>query len=120
MKLNTKGLELYDKWEHIYYDELDKERKERNDPNWIEGWCIIDDWDHIHDINDEIGLLIFGYEDCAMGHLMEWANSPDEVYIFGFTYRQIVEMMKEYFDYDESEADEFEWDEPVEGSETNG
>lgn len=110
MKLNKKGEALFNKWANIYYDELEKERKERNDPEWIEGWCIIDDFDHIHNIEDEIGLLIFGYEDCAMEHLMEWAESPDEVYLFGYTYRQIVDMMREYFDYTEDEADEFDWE----------
>lgn len=111
MKLNAKGEKLRRKWERIYLDELEKIRKETNDPQFFEGWCIIDDFDHIRNVEDEIGLLLYGYDDAAMGHLMEWATDPDEVYIFGKTYRELVEMMKDYFDYDESEADEFEWEE---------
>lgn len=111
LKFNEKGEQTYQKWEDIYYAELAKMRQEMNDPEYIEGWCIIDDWDHIHNIEDEIGLLLFGYEDLAMGHIMEWCDDPDDEYMFGYSYRKIVEMMKEYFDFDEAGAREFEWEE---------
>ena len=107
MKLNVKGMELYDKWERIYVEELTKQREQRCDEDYIEGWCIIDDYDHIHDINDEIGLLIFGYDDMAIYHVLECIDDKmvrsDEVWAFDTTSAQLVEMMKPYFDIDEQE-----------------
>lgn len=107
MKLNKQGQKLYDKWEHIYYDELVKIREQTNDPDFCEGWCIIDDWDHIHNIDDEIGLLIFGYEDDAIYHIIETVNSkwlrPDEEWMFGKSCREMIELLKPYFDIDENE-----------------
>jgi hypothetical protein len=107
MKLNAKGMELYDKWEHIYVEELTKQREQRGDQEWCDGWCIIDDYDHIHDINDEIGLLIFGYDDYAIYHVLECIDDKfvraDEIWGFDTTSAQLVELMKPYFDIDENE-----------------
>lgn len=107
MKLNAKGMELFDKWEHIYFEELEKQREQRGDEDYFEGWCIIDDFDHIHDINDEIGLLIFGYDDNAIYHVLGCIDDKmvrsDEVWAFNTTSAQLVEMMKPYFDIDEQE-----------------
>ena len=102
MKLNAKGEALYDKWERIYWEEITKQREQRGDPDFCEGWCIIDDWDHIHDINDEIGLLIFGYEDNAIYHVISCVVDgyvrEDENWIFDVSTHQLVDLMKPYFD----------------------
>lgn len=103
MKLNAKGLELYDKWEHIYYDELTKQREQRGDPDWIEGWCIIDDGDHCKTIEDCVGLAIFGDDDYAIYHILDYFH-PKEHYAYGYTAEQVVEMMKPYFDIGDDEV----------------
>lgn len=103
MKLNAKGLELYDKWEHIYYDELTKQREQRGDPDWIEGWCIIDDSDHCKTIEDYVGLAIFGDDDYAIYHILDNFH-PKEHYAYGYTAEQVVEMMKPYFDIGDDEV----------------
>lgn len=113
MELNKQGQKLYDKWEHIYFDELTKIREQTGDPDFCEGWSIIDDWDHIHDIDDEIGLLIFGYEDDAIYHIIETVNSkwswPDEEWMFGKSCREMIELLKPYFDIDKN--DNLNWSE---------
>jgi len=102
MKLNAKGMELYNKWEGIYYDELEKQRKERNDPEWIEGWCIIDDNEHCPTIEDYVGLAIFGDNDDAIYHVLDNFNAGDR-YAYGYTAEQFVEMLKPYFDINEDD-----------------
>lgn len=101
MILNDKGWELYAKWEQIYEDELAKQREQRGDPNYIDGWCIIDDFDHIHDINDEIGLLIFVYGDMAIYHIIEWIDRGElranDIWGFNTTLEQLIALMKPYF-----------------------
>lgn len=61
--MNAKGWELFKKWEAIYEKELQLLREEMNDPEYEEGWSIIDDYDFVKTIDDEIGLLVFGYDD---------------------------------------------------------
>ena len=74
MKLNAKGIELYNKWETIYYAELDKLRKKYNDPDYFEGWCIIDNFEHIKTLEDEVGLFVLGYENDLPWMFEDWKN----------------------------------------------
>lgn len=108
MKLNAKGLELFDKWNHIYYDELALQRELRDDPDWTEGWCIIDDYDHIQTIEDEVGLLIFGYADCVGNYFNEWRDvfgtSPffTDAHGQNYTLNEVENRCKEFIDgYDD-------------------
>lgn len=92
MKLTEKGMEIFRKWESVYFAELEKLRKENNDPDFCEGWCIIDDADHIDTIEDEIGLLIFGYDDHVIDHLKEYIEDyGDDEYFCGFTAQEIID-----------------------------
>lgn len=102
MKLNEKGMKVFNEWQRKYYDELDRIRKETGDPEWIEGWCIIDTMDFEHDINDIIGVMIFGDDDDAIYHILDNYRA-DEPYAFGYTAAQVVEMMKPFFDIKENE-----------------
>ena len=104
MKLNKKGMELFDTWRDKYYGELERMRKETGDPDWIEGWCIIDTPEYEHDINDVIGVMIFGDDDDAIYHILENFSAKEE-YAFGYTAAEVVEMMKPYFDINEDEDD---------------
>lgn len=97
MKLNEKGKEVYSAWEKKYYAELERIRKELNDPEWSEGWCIIDNDDFEHDINDIVGVMIFGDDVSAIYNILEHFR-PSDHYAYGYTATQVVEMMKQYFD----------------------
>ena len=98
--LNDLGNALYSKWEEIYIAENDRLGGNYAEGNIVEGWCIIDTDDHIKNIEDEIGLLVFGYDDSAIYHLEEYAEDygDGDVYAFGYTAPQIKEMMLKYFD----------------------
>lgn len=106
MKLNKKGLELADKWYAIWDEEVEKELAK--DENAETGWCIIDDYDHIHNIEDEIGLLLMAYDNNAISVITE-EYTPNEQYIFGYTAAEVVEMLKLYFDI--SYDDDLGWGE---------
>ena len=105
MTLNAKGMEIFNIWERKYYDELERIRKETNDPDYEEGWCIID---YPETLEDEIGILIFGDDDNAIYHIIECVDtgvfkSPDEEWLFGKSCREMVELLKPYFDIDDDE-----------------
>ena len=102
MKLNKSGWELYDKWQDIYYDELNKQRAELNEPDYIEGWSIIDDNEHCPTIEDYVGLAVYGDDDDAIYHILE-NYRPDEHYAYGYTAAQVVEMLKPYYDIEPDE-----------------
>ena len=84
MKLNKSGWELYSKWQDIYFDELNKQRAELNEPDYIEGWCIIDDDEHCPTIDDYVGLAVYGDDDDAIYHILE-NYRPDDHYAYGYT-----------------------------------
>lgn len=109
MKLNAKGMEIYKVWERKYYDELERLRKETGDPEYEDGWCIID---NPQTLEDEIGILIFGDNDNAIYHIMNCVDggmfkSPDEEWMFGKSCREMVELLKPYFDIDDK--DDLDW-----------
>jgi len=94
MRLNEKGKQLYDKFENFYVTELERLRKEKNDPEYIEGWCIIDNNNYVQDIEDEIGLLIYGYDEFVFDVLSDWENVE---YAFGLTGKEIKQKLEEYY-----------------------
>lgn len=104
MKLNAKGMEIYKVWERKYYDELDRIRKETNDLDYEEGWCIVD---NPKTLDDEIGILIFGYDDNAICHILDCVEmemfTPDEEWMFGKSCREMVELLKPYFNIKDDE-----------------
>ena len=72
LTLNKKGWEMFDKWQSIYEEELKRLREEMNDPDYTEGWCIIDNYNHVKTLEDEVGLLIFGYDEHIDSYFDEW------------------------------------------------
>lgn len=92
MQLTEKGLKLFQDWENVYYDELIRLRDEKNDHDYCEGWSIIDNDDFIRNIDDEIGLLVFGYDDHVIDTLKEWEElDGSKEFVFGYTYQEVID-----------------------------
>lgn len=98
MKLNEKGIELCDIWTKKYADENDRLGGNSKEGDFVEGWCIIDNDEHIKTITDECGLLLFAYEEDVFNILDEWEKDTDETEKIcgGFT---IPEVKKELLKY---------------------
>lgn len=102
MKINAKGWELYHKWEDIYYNEL--KRLQESDPNFCEGWSIIDNTDFVKTPDDIVGLYLFGYDDNVFNVIREWKesnllNGTDRLYNhIDLTVDKLEERLKEYFE----------------------
>lgn len=98
MKLNKKGLELYDKWFKNYCLENDKLGGNSAESDFIEGWCIIDNDEYIKTLEDVCGLHIFGYDnpfDILDEWIEDWGGANDSIY--GYTFREIkAELLKYY------------------------
>lgn len=102
-KLNEKGWKKFNEWNAIYEKELERLRVELNDPDYFEGWCIIDNYDFVKTIEDEIGLLIFGYDESIGWYFDEWDNYADDVCfrdINGkeYTFKEVEEAMQPYYE----------------------
>lgn len=105
MKLNKKGEKLYNKWQNIYVEELTKQREQRGDPEWFEGWCIIDDYDHIQTLEDEVGLLVFGYDGCLENYFEQWREHYENDECFfrdafgkGYTLAEVEQACMPFYD----------------------
>ena len=105
MKMNKKGEELYKIWEQNYCKENDKLGGDSANGDFVEGWCIIDNYDYIKDLTDECGLLLFGYDNDAVDHIEECIEmyGADDV-IFndingkGYTCAEIKNELLKYFE----------------------
>lgn len=73
-ELNERGMEIWEKWEQIYTQELERLREEKNDPEYTEGWCIIDSYEFAPDIEDEAQLLVWAYDGNVENYFSEWAS----------------------------------------------
>lgn len=73
--MNEKGLAVWEKWEQIYGDALQKLQEERNDPDYTEGWCIIDTYEYVPEIEDEAQLLVWAYGEGVWSYFDDW-NQP--------------------------------------------
>lgn len=100
MKLNKKGMELFDKWLGIW--EKEAERLEAEEPTADTGWGCLENDSFEKTIDDYIGIAILGDDDGAIYHILD-NYEPTEIYAFGYTADQVVEMMKQYFDIDEDD-----------------
>ena len=86
MKLNEKGLELYCKWHDIYKKALALEY----------GWSIIEDWGFVNNIEDMVGLAIYGDDDFAIYNIYNNYLHGEE-YAYGVTADEMIEKLKPYF-----------------------
>ena len=100
MKMNDKGKELYEVWEQNYYKENDKLGGNSAEGDFVEGWCIIDNYDYIHTLNDECGLWLFGYDDNALSEVEDRIEKygEDDICVFNYTFGDLRREMLKYFD----------------------
>lgn len=101
MELNKKGKELYKIWEQKFFDENDRLGGNSKDGDYVDGWCIIDNDDHIKTIEDECGLLIFAYEENAVNVIdewIEWLGHDYKINGLGFTYNDVKKELLKYFE----------------------
>lgn len=110
--MNEEGKKLFDKWMKVYEDELERLRKALNDEEYVEGWSIIDDYDFVKTIEDEVGLLIFGYDDYLPNQFDEWHKFYDEDEVFftdfygkDYTLKEVEELAMKYYEDDKHETD---------------
>lgn len=99
MKLNAEGKKLYDIWYQNYCKENDNLGGNSAEGDFVEGWSIVDNTDYIKTLTDVCGLLIFGYDEDAIGTVDEWIEiygSTDKAY--GFTYTEIRAELPKYFE----------------------
>lgn len=95
-RLTDEGWEAFNRIAQMHEAELEKLRVEYNDPDYDEGWSVIDDFDHIKNIDDDIDLLIYGYEEAVISTLVSWAwGNIDSKYMFGYTYKQVISRISE-------------------------
>lgn len=101
-KLSAKGLESFRRMSAMHEAELEKMRVELNDPDYLDGWGVIDDYDHIHNIDDEIDLLIYAYREDVIDTLVDWAQHDKDIYgkwsmdsdfSFGYSYKEVISMI---------------------------
>lgn len=104
-KLNARGWELYKKWEQIYEDELHRLQAEKNDPDFTEGWCIIDTYDFVKTVEDEVGLLVFGYDEGIGAYFGFWEeHGGDDDICFRdvegreYTFAEVEKLVVPYYD----------------------
>ena len=105
MKLNNKGIEMYKIWEQKYYKENDNLGGDSANGNFVEGWVIIDNYDYVKTLEDECGLMVFGYDDDAIDVVDEWIDLYGENdFIFTdyygnkYTCREVKEALLKYFE----------------------
>lgn len=103
-KLNKAGCKLFNEWDRKYRAELARLQKELNDPEYTEGWCIIDNYDYVKTVSDEVGLLVYGYDDCLMAMFDEWRgmgwNNNDffaDSYGVEYTIDEVEKLARKYF-----------------------
>ena len=101
MQMKDNAWDLFDKWANIYNKENDKLGGNSQNNEFVEGWSIIEDTDHVKTLDDAVGLLIFGYDDNALSIVDEWIetdeNGEDADYL-GFRLGDIKNKLENYYE----------------------
>ncbi len=101
-KLNDEGNKVLIKWDGIYQAEMD--RLDRETPGHGRGgWSILEEAGLIKNINDWVEMLVCFYGDYAIHYTYDAQNNDDDdvEYAFGYSFEQVRDMLKEYFDEEE-------------------
>lgn len=103
MKINDKGIALQNKMCALHESVIRKIRIERNDDDYDEGWTVIDDDDYIKTLEDEIALLLYGYDGYAVDVVQEWMcqyGAYDYININGklYTNKEVYDELMKYFE----------------------
>ena len=92
---------IYNEWATKYDNELERLKKEYNNPDYHEGWCIIETNEFIKTLDDVVGLMIFGYDDNALGTIDEWIElDGEEGTYFDFKLVDIMHELEKYFEWE--------------------
>ena len=112
MKLNAKGMELYNKWQKIWDEATRLSVEEHGEKNAEYGWSSIEDYGFVNNIEDEVGLMVAVYYDTTPWDIMDLAEShhstKDDEFTFGTTYGEFLAMLKPYFVFKDGEAEEID------------
>lgn len=98
VKLNELGNELYNAWWKNYCKENDNLGGNSVEHDFVEGYCIVDNFDYIKTITDECGWLLLAYEENVFNILNEWAEDTDETdkICGGFTIPEVKQELLKY------------------------
>lgn len=109
MKLNKAGLEIYNFWHEIYCTANDELGGNSVESDFIEGWCIIDNYDWVKTLEDECGLWVYGYGDSAVYYVDEYIEQygEDDIIFIDYegnkhTAKALKNEMLKYFDMEEN------------------
>ena len=107
MELNAKGWAAYNRMEKKYYEELDRLKKELNDPNFEEGWCILENDEVAPTAKDYAEVLVFGDMEYAVRIIIDsFKNDPDDtLYWDGVKWKDFVRMLLPYYDLDDDDKE---------------
>lgn len=96
-RLTAKGKEAYDRMDGMYAEEIARQEREYGTQYTEYGWSCIDDYEHIHDIDDDIDLLVFGYEEHIIDTLIKWGGEDgfDSAFSFGYSIKEIISRIAE-------------------------
>lgn len=100
-ELTSKGWEAYNRMRKIHDEEIARQEREYGKQNTEYGWSCIDDDEHIHNLDDEVDLLIYCYEDTVYEEIADWINQLgdklDDPYWKGadFTLRDVCNRIRE-------------------------
>lgn len=101
-KLSEKGLDSFRRMRAMHEAEIAKQEAEVGAENTEYGWSCIDDYDHIHNIDDEIDLLIYAYGEHVIDTIVDWAQHDKDIYgkwsmdsdfSFGYSYKEVISMI---------------------------
>lgn len=100
MKMNAEGKKLFSIWEQNYYKENDKLGGNSAEGDFVEGWCIIDNYEYIHNITDECGLFLFGYDDNALNQIDELIElyGENDICSYDYTFGDLKKELEKYFE----------------------
>ena len=96
-RLTSKGVEAYDRMWEMYDQELKELQKA--DPNFVEGWAIIDNDKYIKTLDDEVDILVGAYDRNVLYVLAEWLDngctSLDDKICFNWSVREVINRISE-------------------------
>lgn len=75
-RLTSKGWKAYNRMAKMHEEEIARQEQTYGEQNTEYGWSCIDDYDHIHNIDDDIDLLIYAY-DADVIHRLVWIARHD-------------------------------------------
>ena len=97
-RLSEKGNQAYNKMQKAYDAEVARQEAEFGKEYTEYGWSCIDDYDHIHNWDEDIDLLIFGYAEDVIDILVNWAKQEggiNSTYGFGYSYKDYISRIAE-------------------------